>query len=109
MLTAAGSGYSAWRDIAITRWREDATCDDWGAYVFLRDIRSDEVWSAGLQPTGDAGDDYAVVFNEDRAEISRRDGTLDDDARGAGVGRGRRRGAPRHRVELRRSRRARSR
>jgi cyclic beta-1,2-glucan synthetase len=32
MLTAAGSGYSAWRDLAVTRWREDATCDDWGSY-----------------------------------------------------------------------------
>ena len=30
MLTAAGSGYSTWRDLAVTRWREDATCDDWG-------------------------------------------------------------------------------
>ena len=76
MLTAAGSGYSAWRDIAITRWREDPTCDNWGSYVFLRDIHSDQVWSVGLQPTGAAGDDYAVVFNEDRAQISRRDGTL---------------------------------
>src|SRR3546814_9558782 len=25
MLTAAGAGYSRWRDIAVTRWREDAT------------------------------------------------------------------------------------
>jgi cyclic beta-1,2-glucan synthetase len=76
MLTAAGSGYSAWRDIAITRWREDPTCDNWGSYVFLRDIHSDQVWSVGLQPTGSTGDDYAVIFNEDRAQISRRDGTL---------------------------------
>lgn len=30
MVTAAGSGYSRWRDLAVTRWREDATCDDWG-------------------------------------------------------------------------------
>jgi cyclic beta-1,2-glucan synthetase len=76
MLTAAGSGYSSWRDFAITRWREDATCDHWGSYVFLRDIHSDQIWSAGLQPTGVAGDNYAVVFNEDRAQISRRDGML---------------------------------
>ena len=76
MLTAAGSGYSVWRDIAVTRWREDATCDDWGSYVFLRDARSGEVWSAGLQPTGVAGEEYTVVFNEDRVEIARRDGTL---------------------------------
>ena len=38
MLTAAGSGYSRWRDIAVTRWREDSTCDPWGCYVFLRDV-----------------------------------------------------------------------
>ena len=38
MLTAAGSGYSRWRGMAVTRWREDATCDDWGSYVFLRDV-----------------------------------------------------------------------
>src|SRR5690606_4607369 len=25
MVTAAGAGYSRWRDIAVTRWREDAT------------------------------------------------------------------------------------
>ena len=35
MLTAAGSGYSHWRDIAVTRWREDPTCDPWGSFVFL--------------------------------------------------------------------------
>ena len=27
----AGSGYSRWHDIAVTRWREDVTCDGWGA------------------------------------------------------------------------------
>ncbi len=28
MLTASGAGYSRWRDMAVTRWREDATRDD---------------------------------------------------------------------------------
>ena len=51
MVTAAGSGYSRWHDVAITRWREDATCDAWGTYVFLRDTSSGAVWSAGYQPT----------------------------------------------------------
>jgi cyclic beta-1,2-glucan synthetase len=76
MLTAAGSGYSRWRNISVTRWREDATCDDWGSYVFVRDVRSGEVWSAGFQPSGAEPDTYHVTFNEDRAEISRRDGTI---------------------------------
>ena len=76
MLTAAGSGYSRWGDLAVTRWREDATRDDSGSYIFLRDTQSGAVWSAGFQPTGAEPDDYAVDFHEDRVEISRRDGTL---------------------------------
>jgi cyclic beta-1,2-glucan synthetase len=76
MLTAAGSGYSRWRGLAVTRWREDATCDDWGSYFFLRDVRSGDVWSAGYQPVGVEPDAYDVAFNEDRAEVTRHDGTL---------------------------------
>jgi cyclic beta-1,2-glucan synthetase len=76
MLTAAGSGFSRWRDLAVTRWREDVTCDSWGAYIFLRDVRSAKVWSAGYQPSGVDADSYEVEFSEDRAEIVRHDGTL---------------------------------
>src|ERR1700722_18258490 len=76
MLTAAGSGYSRWRDIAVTRWREDSTCDPWGYYVFLRDVVSGQVWSAGYQPVGREPDSYEVAYFEDRAEITRRDGRI---------------------------------
>ena len=76
LVTAAGSGFSRWGDLAITRWREDATCDDFGSYVFLRDVRSGAVWSAGAQPVGAEPDRYSVVFNEDRAFFARHDGAL---------------------------------
>jgi cyclic beta-1,2-glucan synthetase len=76
MVTAAGSGYSRWKDISVTRWREDATSDDWGSYVFVRDVRSGRTWSAGYQPVGREPDAYYVEFNEDRAEFARRDGRL---------------------------------
>jgi len=76
MLTAAGSGYSQWRDCAVTRWREDPTRDDWGSYIFLRDVRNGEVWSAGFQPTGVEADSYEVTYSEDRAVFVRRDGTI---------------------------------
>ena len=76
MLTAAGSGYSRWRDIAVTRWREDATRDCWGSYVFLCDAQTGEVWSAGHQPSGVEPDAYEASFYEDRAEFVRRDGAL---------------------------------
>ena len=71
MLTAAGSGYSRWRDIGITRWREDSTRDDTGSYLFLRDVESGRVWSAGHQPCGTVPDSYEAAFSEDRAELSR--------------------------------------
>lgn len=76
MLTAAGSGYSRWKDLAVTRWREDVTRDDWGSYIFLRDVQSGRCWSAGYQPSGVAADRYRVTFAEDRAEFHRRDGSL---------------------------------
>jgi cyclic beta-1,2-glucan synthetase len=76
MLTAAGSGYSRWRDIAVTRWREDLTRDCWGTYIFLRDEQSGNVWSAGYQPSGIEPDAYEALFYEDRAEILRRDRSL---------------------------------
>jgi cyclic beta-1,2-glucan synthetase len=76
MLTTAGSGYSRWRDLAITRWREDVTRDPWGTYVFLRDVDSGESWSAGYQPRGGEPDSYEVTFSEDRAEIVRRDAAI---------------------------------
>ena len=76
MLTSAGSGYSRWRDVAITRWREDPTRDCWGQYIFLRDEQTGNVWSAGYQPTTVEPDGYDAIFFEDHAEIIRRDRSL---------------------------------
>jgi cyclic beta-1,2-glucan synthetase len=76
MMTAAGSGYSRWGDLAVTRWREDPTCDCWGSYIFLRDVDTGAVWSAGYQPSGVESDAYDASFFEDRVEISRRDGNI---------------------------------
>src|SRR5579862_2558165 len=76
MITASGSGSSRWRDLAITRWREDATRDCWGTYIFLRDAQTGQSWSAGYQPSGAVPDAYEARLTEDRAEITRRDGAL---------------------------------
>src|ERR1700675_3358307 len=76
MLTAAGSGYSRWGNLAVTRWREDVTRDDFGSYFFLRDVESGVVWSAGYQPSGVEPDRYEVTFTEDRAEFIRVDDTI---------------------------------
>jgi cyclic beta-1,2-glucan synthetase len=76
MLTSSAGGYSRWRDVAVTRWREDATLDDWGSFIVLRDTRSGETWSPGrgVANAPDASD--SGIFGEDRAEFSHRSGSL---------------------------------
>lgn len=76
LLTAAGGGYSRWRSQSLTRWREDSVRDDWGAFIYLRDVASGRVWSTGYQPTAAEPSEYGVTFFADRAEYSRRDGDL---------------------------------
>jgi cyclic beta-1,2-glucan synthetase len=76
MVTAAGSGFSRWNDLAISRWREDTTRDDWGTFLFLRDAQTGQIWSAGFQPSGTEADRYEVIYAEDRAKITREDRSL---------------------------------
>ena len=76
MITTAGSGFSRWGDLAVTRWREDATRDCWGTFIFLRDPDTGDVWSAGFQPSGTEMDEYKVVYSEDRAKITQLDRSL---------------------------------
>jgi len=73
MVTNAGGGYSRWKDLAVTRWREDGTCDNWGAFCFIRDVASKEFWSTSHQPTLKLADAYEAIFSEARAEFRRRD------------------------------------
>lgn len=76
MLTAAGGGYSRWRDIAITRWKEDTSCDNYGSYIFLRDVDSGKMWSSGSQPIGSNAEYEPGIFEEDHAEYIIHDGSL---------------------------------
>src|SRR6185503_14614557 len=73
MVTNAGGGYSRWKDLALTRWREDATCDNWGAFCYVRDVASGAFWSNAHQPTLARADAYEAIFSEGRAEFRRRD------------------------------------
>lgn len=69
VISSAGGGYSRWRDLALTRWREDATRDCWGTFVYLRDLTSGEFWSTAYQPTGREMKGYEAIFTQARAEF----------------------------------------
>ncbi|MCU6433999.1 cyclic beta 1-2 glucan synthetase [Undibacterium sp. Jales W-56] len=77
MVTNNGGSYSRWRDLAITRWREDSTCDNWGSFCYVRDLLDGSFWSAAHQPTLKPSKAYEVIFSEGRAEFRRRDNGLD--------------------------------
>jgi cyclic beta-1,2-glucan synthetase len=72
VVTNAGGGYSRWKDLAVTRWREDTTRDCWGSFIYLRDPVSGEFWSVGYQPTLRNNDDYKVTFTPSQAEFHQR-------------------------------------
>ena len=77
MITNAGGGYSRWKDMAVTRWREDSTCDNWGTFCYIRDIASGVFWSTAYQPTLKPSKHYEAIFSEGRAEFRRRDEDFD--------------------------------
>ena len=73
MVTTAGAGYSLCSNVAVTRWREDVTRDNYGSFCYVRDVRSGAVWSAGYQPTNRRPQSYEVSFSEDKVTITRAD------------------------------------
>jgi cyclic beta-1,2-glucan synthetase len=70
MLTPTGEGFSRWRDMAVTRWRDEAAQAALGSFVFLRDRDTGEVWSSGVQPTRAGADQHRAVFCEHHAAFT---------------------------------------
>ena len=77
MVTHTGGGFSQHQDLAVTRWRPDTTCDPWGQFLYIRNVRSGKVWSAAYQPTRVQPDAYEVLYSIDKADFHRRDGDLE--------------------------------
>ena len=77
MVSNAGGGYSRWNEYAVTRWREDTTCDNWGAFCYLRDISSGQYWSTAHHPTLKEAKSYEAVFSQGRAEFRRLDNNIE--------------------------------
>ncbi|MBI4345883.1 MAG: carbohydrate-binding protein, partial [Elusimicrobia bacterium] len=73
VVTNAGGGASFCGGRAITRTRSDATRDPGSQFLYLRDVRSGQVWSAAHHPVGMEGEDFLVTFAVDKATYRRRD------------------------------------
>ena len=73
IVTNAGGGASTWRDRAVTRQREDPTCDPGSQFIYLRDVRSGLLWSAAYQPVCREAERYRAIFLADEALFTRSD------------------------------------
>ena len=77
MVSHCGAGYSRYENLAVTRWRSDATTDDMGQYCYIKDLRRGEVWSSAHQPTCKKADWYRAVLATDRVTFHRGDGDIE--------------------------------
>jgi len=73
MLSAAGGGYSRCGSLALTRWHDDAVCDNLGSFCYVRDRDSGALWSATHQPTLRHAGRYIADFSGGRARFTRSD------------------------------------
>ena len=76
MVTATGSGYSRWGDQAVTRWQADPVEDRLGSYIFVRDVATNEWWSATAEPKKAAGEICQTLFSDDKATFVKSVETL---------------------------------
>jgi cyclic beta-1,2-glucan glucanotransferase len=77
MISNAGGGYSRWKNIAVTRWREDSTKDDCGIFCYIKDISSGKFWSNTYQPTLQIPKNYEAIFSQGHVEFRRYDFGMD--------------------------------
>ena len=76
-ISSAGGGYSRWRDLAVTRWREDGTRDCWGTFIYLRDATTGGFCSVTYQPASRPPDRYEAIFAAARADFLQHQGDLE--------------------------------
>jgi cyclic beta-1,2-glucan synthetase len=68
-----GVGHSQWQKLAVTRWTDSTVAELDGFHIYLRDLDSQEVWSAGYLPTRVTPSEYSFSAGSDSATISRVD------------------------------------
>ena len=77
MVTDRGTGYSKNKMVAVTRWREDVTADQYGMFFYIRNTESNALWSAAYAPLYRLPDRYEVTFTADKARFKRIDGDVE--------------------------------
>ncbi len=71
-VTHAGGGASLCRGRAVTRQRLDPVTDPGSQFLYMRDVRTGQVWSATHQPTCRRAEEIRTTFLADRVTYRQR-------------------------------------
>lgn len=76
-ITAAGTGYTALGDVQLTRFTPDRIADGDGLFIYIRDTRSNALWSTGHQPVQQEADRYDAWLHINKFESARVDNWIE--------------------------------
>lgn len=79
MTTLSGSGYAKKNDMTVYRWKGDNTSDSSGSFIYIKNLNSNDYWSATYEPCRTAGDDSAIEFKCDVGIFRRKDGSIESE------------------------------
>jgi cyclic beta-1,2-glucan synthetase len=77
IVTNGGGSATRYGQLAVNRWRNDGTRDDYGQWCYIRDITAGKTWSAAYQPVCVEPDWYRARFTSDRVIFHRRDDEIE--------------------------------
>ena len=75
LINDRGNGFSRYKKIQLNRYRK-ITEQDYGMFVYIKDVESGKFWSNTYSPTNVEPDKYNIVFASDRINFIRQDGFI---------------------------------
>ena len=75
LMNDRGNSFSRYRTLQLNRYRK-VTEQDYGIFLYIRDLDSDRVWSNTYAPINEKPEKYEVVFASDRIKYTRSDGSI---------------------------------
>ncbi|MBQ7137292.1 MAG: hypothetical protein IJO43_04885 [Bacilli bacterium] len=75
LINDRGNGFSRYKTTQLNRYRK-ITEQDYGTYLYIKDLSNNKVWSNTFAPTNIEPDKYNVVFANDRIKYLRSDDNI---------------------------------
>lgn len=75
LINDRGNGFSRYNTIQLNRYRK-ITEQDYGTYLYIKDLDTNKIWSNTFAPTNVVPDKYNVVFANDRIKYLRVDNNI---------------------------------